>query len=228
MKTVSYSLLIVLTGILLSGCSLLFQQAEEREVTTNNNSANENIVKNDTKPEKTVIVEEGSLKKEDQESILKSEVGETMNKDSKVDDVSEGKTDAAQNIQARASYSGTVLAGTNTPLLDYNKKDYETALANEDIVVLYFYASWCPICRYEVSRGLYPAFNELALENTVGFRVNYNDKDTDSDERALARQFGVAYQHTKVILKNGNRVLKDPATWSKNDYISKITTLKSN
>jgi len=39
-------------------------------------------------------------------------------------------------------------------------------------------------------------FNSLGQSNLIGFRVNYNDSDTSSDERDLAQQFGVRYQHT--------------------------------
>jgi len=56
----------------------------------------------------------------------------------------------------------------------------------------------------------------------IGFRVNYNDDFTDDDERALARKFGVAYQHTKVFVKNNKRLLKAPDSWGKNRYGTEI------
>ncbi|MCP6719228.1 MAG: thioredoxin family protein [Patescibacteria group bacterium] len=118
-------------------------------------------------------------------------------------------------------YSGTVLAGESSPILDFNKSDYDTALKSDKLIVLYFYASWCPICRAEVPH-LYSAFDELKEENVVGFRVNYNDSQTDNNEENLAREFSVLYQHTKVFLKNGQRVLKSPETWNKDRYLSEI------
>ena len=66
------------------------------------------------------------------------------------------------------------------------------------------------------------AFNSIKDEGVIGFRVNYNDNDTDSFEKELARKFGVPYQHTKIFLKNGERVLKSPETWSKSRYIEEI------
>jgi thioredoxin 1 len=119
-------------------------------------------------------------------------------------------------------FSGTVLAGSQAPLIDFNQSDYQAALASDKLVVLYFYATWCPICRNEVSNGLYPAFNELNSDKVVGFRVNYNDSDTDGNEKDLAKQFNVTYQHTKVFLLNGQRVLKSPATWNKQKYWDEI------
>jgi thiol-disulfide isomerase/thioredoxin len=114
------------------------------------------------------------------------------------------------------------LAGTLAPLLDFTKSDYDLAVKSDKLVVLYFYASWCPLCKEETANGLYPAFNALKDSRIVGFRVNYNDNDTDSDEKALAREFGVGYQHTKVFVKNGSRILKSPESWDKERYLNEI------
>lgn len=119
-------------------------------------------------------------------------------------------------------YSGQILAGYSAPLLDFQKADYDKALQTGDLVVLYFYADWCPICRAEVTH-LYGAFNELDSDKVTGFRVNFNDGSTDHDEVDLARQFGVAYQHTKVFLKSGQQVLKSTETWDKARYLEEIS-----
>jgi thiol-disulfide isomerase/thioredoxin len=119
-------------------------------------------------------------------------------------------------------YAGVILAGKSAPLIDYNRVDYDAAIKSDKLVVLYFYANWCPICKKEVPE-LYAAFDALTTENVVGFRVNYNDSETDANEEALAREFGVAYQHTKVFLKNGVRVLKAPDSWEKARYLSEIS-----
>lgn len=119
-------------------------------------------------------------------------------------------------------YAGTVLAGKSAPLLDFTKADYDAAVKSDKLIVLYFYANWCPICKAETANALYPAFNELTSDKVVGFRVNYNDSDTDSNEKALASQFGVAYQHTKVFVKNGQRILKSPEGWDDKRYDMEI------
>jgi len=119
-------------------------------------------------------------------------------------------------------YSGVVIAGKTSPLLDFNKSDYDAALKTNKLIALYFYASWCPICKYEVATALYPSFNELSTDEVIGFRVGYKDDDTDQDEINLAREFGVAYQHTKVFVKNGQRVLKSPESWNKERYLNEI------
>jgi thiol-disulfide isomerase/thioredoxin len=121
------------------------------------------------------------------------------------------------------SFSGKILAGSSSPLLDFVRSDYDVAAKTDKLIILYFYANWCPICREEVPNALIPAFQELSGNSMViGFRVNYNDSDTDGDERNLARELGVAYQHTKVFVKNGRRILKAPDSWRKERYISEI------
>jgi thiol-disulfide isomerase/thioredoxin len=122
------------------------------------------------------------------------------------------------------AYLGEILSDSDSPVIDFNKKDYEKALAENRIIVLYFYANWCPICAAEVPK-FYDAMEEINNENVIGFRANFNDDDTDSDEEDLAREFGVSYQHTKVILVDGERILKAPDSWDKEHYITEINKL---
>lgn len=120
-----------------------------------------------------------------------------------------------------AGYTGNLIAGIVTPYLDFKKADYEKALSEGKIIVLNFYANWCPVCRAEAP-DVKAGFDSLNNENVVGFRVNYNDPDTDESEKALAKEFGVTYQHTKVILKNGAYVFKETVQWSKEDLIDVV------
>ncbi len=129
---------------------------------------------------------------------------------------------APEEVAAPMAYSGTVLAGSVAPLLDFNQSDYEKATASGKLVVLYFYANWCPVCQRETSEALYPAFNALSNPDVVGFRVNFSDNQTDDNERGLAREFGVAYQHTKVFVRSGERILKSPEEWNTERYATEI------
>lgn len=118
-------------------------------------------------------------------------------------------------------FSGKILAGDVSPLLDFTRIDYDKAVASDRLIVLYFYASWCPLCKAEFPK-MQSAFDALSSDRVVGFRVNYNDGDTDSDEKNLAREFGIAYQHTKVFIQRGKRVLKSPETWDEARYATEI------
>lgn len=73
--------------------------------------------------------------------------------------------------------------------------------------VLFFYANWCPTCR-PVDANLMSSKNTLPKDVTV-IRVNYNDTETDQEEKDLAQKYGVTYQHTFVqIDSEGNEVTK--------------------
>ena len=121
-----------------------------------------------------------------------------------------------------SSYKGKVLAGTEkTKYIEFNKEDYEKALKEKKKILLYFYANWCPLCKKEQPET-FAAFNELKDPNLIGFRVNFRDSDTDSDEENLAKELGVAYQHTKVIIKDGQRVGKYPDSWDRQRYLDEL------
>lgn len=120
-------------------------------------------------------------------------------------------------------YSGKVLAGITSPYIIFNKTDYDKALASGKVVFLDFFANWCPICREEAP-NLKAGFDDLQTDKVVGFRVNYNDTETDEDEKKLAKEFGITYQHTKVILKNGKEVKKSLESWDKETFLKEINS----
>lgn len=121
-------------------------------------------------------------------------------------------------------YDGEILAGTTTPYIAFNKEDYDKAIAENKIIMLYFYANWCPICKAEQPK-VFAAFNEMEYENVIGFRANYRDDDVDEFEEQLAKEHGITYQHTKVIIKDGQRALKAPDSWNKERYLEEIKKL---
>jgi len=135
--------------------------------------------------------------------------------------MTESSSIAQDTIQETGEHMTKVLAGKSAPLIDFTKTDYEEAKASGKLIALYFYANWCPVCKAEFPEAV-KAFDALTTDQVIGFRVNFNDSDTDSDEVALARQFGVAYQHTKVFLKDDKVVLKSPESWDTARYVDEI------
>lgn len=107
---------------------------------------------------------------------------------------------------------------------DYSNSNYQNAIASDKLVVLYFYANWCPICRAEFPM-MEEAFKSLPGDDVVGIRVNFKDTMTDKDEEELAKQFDVPYQHYKVFFRDGNEILSSPESWSKERYIEEISNL---
>lgn len=163
----------------------------------------------------TDAMEKKDAMMEKEEPMVKE--GEAMEKES----------DAMQKEEAmmeKSDYTGKVLAGSTTKYLDFNNADYGKALKEKKKILLYFYANWCPICKRE-QVDTFAAFNELNDPDLIGFRVNFRDSDTDSDEEALAKEFGVSYQHTKILLKDGQRVGKFPDSWGKERYLDELVKI---
>jgi len=125
------------------------------------------------------------------------------------------------------TFAGRILAKSGAPVVEFNQADYNEALKSDKLVVLYFYAGWGPLCKEEFPMMI-KVFNTLSADRIIGFRVNFNDSSTDTDEKSLAGKFGVGYQHTKVILKNGQLLLKSPETWNEERFSQVIASMLEN
>jgi thiol-disulfide isomerase/thioredoxin len=91
--------------------------------------------------------------------------------------------------------------------VEYTSESFAAAAGKRR--VLFFYASWCPICR-PADAEFQTEQDQIPSDVTI-IRVNYNDSDTDQEEKNLAQQYGVTYQHTFVQIDgDGNTV----ATWN--------------
>lgn len=124
------------------------------------------------------------------------------------------------------SPEGNLLAGETSPFIEFNQADYDKAKKEGRNIMLYFYASWCPLCANETSNSTEPAFDSLTDSRLVGFRVNFNDGDTDDFEKGLAREFKVTSQHTKVFIVDGEVTEKTSAIWKKDRYLEEFDKLK--
>ena len=117
-----------------------------------------------------------------------------------------------------------LIAGNVSKYYEFDPESYEKALNEGKVVFLEFYANWCPICR-DMEPELKNSFNELNKENIVGFRVNYNDNETDEYEKQLAKDFGITYQHSRVVIKNGMVILTDNTSWNKERFLKELSDL---
>ena len=165
-----------------------------------------------------VMEEEGTMMKEDSDAMMIETDDEMMMEES---DDAMMKDEGGAMMSDDILFDGNVLAGSDSPYVEFNKADFDKALVSDKLVVLYFYANWCPTCKAEQPK-VFEAFNSLTGDDVVGFRINYNDNQTDANEVALAREHGIGYQHTKVFIKNGEQVLKSPESWNTSRYLSEI------
>ena len=87
----------------------------------------------------------------------------------------------------------------------YSKAVYEGSADKRR--VLYFYATWCPSCKQ--ANEDFTANPDKIPEDVTVIRTNYNDPDTDQEEKELAKKYGITYQHTFVqIDAEGKEVAK--------------------
>jgi len=87
--------------------------------------------------------------------------------------------------------------------VEYSKAALDKAANNRR--VLYFYANWCPICK--PADADFKANSNKISSDVIVIRVNYNDSDTDQEEKDLAQKYGITYQHTFVQIDGeGNKI----------------------
>ena len=108
--------------------------------------------------------------------------------------VEEGALMKKDNAMIEKEEGAMMQESSDSRYVEYTKAALEKAADKRR--VLYFYASWCPTCRpadsdFRANVGKLP-------EDLVLIRVNYNDPETDSQEKDLAKKYNVTYQHTFV------------------------------
>src|SRR3990167_3860834 len=89
--------------------------------------------------------------------------------------------------------------------ITYSKANLENAKNTRR--VLFFYANWCPTCR--PADASFSANESKIPADVILIRVNYNDTETEQEEKDLAIKYGITYQHTFVQIDgNGDVVTK--------------------
>lgn len=123
------------------------------------------------------------------------------------------------DMQKNQSLSTASEASTDSKYIEYSSGILEKTLGGRRI--LFFFANWCPTCRpvdKEISQN-----TDRILEGIVIIRVNYNDDATDKEEEALAKKYGITYQHTFIEIDSGGEEVQ---SWNGGDLsiiLSKIT-----
>lgn len=130
---------------------------------------------------------------------------------------------------SQTSYKGQVIDGDVTKYIRFNWDDYQKTLSEGKVIYFYFYANWCPICREERPKIL-DAFSEMSYPDVIGFEVHFNDNEVTEDDKRIAREFGISYQHTTVIHvvgvdKTGKEAFRSFSPVSKQTIKDKIASL---
>ncbi|MCR4326665.1 MAG: thioredoxin family protein [Candidatus Roizmanbacteria bacterium] len=114
----------------------------------------------------------------------------------------EKKTDEKMAQEEDAMMEEDTMMG-DSRYVTYTMKAFNTT--NNTKRVLFFYANWCPTC-IPADKN-FQDNKEQIPENVTLIRVNYNDPETDQDEKDLAEKYNITYQHTFVqIDTEGNEV----------------------
>ena len=125
----------------------------------------------------------------------------------------------SSQIDQEGQATGNATSESSDQYVVYSKEALESNSNKKR--VLFFYANWCPTCRPADAN-----FNSNVSkipEDVVLIRVNYNDSETDQEEKDLAEKYEVTYQHTFVqIDEEGNVVTK----WNGGQINELLTNLK--
>lgn len=120
-------------------------------------------------------------------------------------DSGDGMSDTSTKSEAELMNDDSLLMKSDSRYIEYSSKVLaDTANTKR---VLYFYANWCPTCR--PADANFKANIDKIPQGVTLIRVNYNDSDTDAEEKTLADKYEITYQHTFVqIDKDGNPVAR--------------------
>ncbi len=117
-----------------------------------------------------------------------------------------------------------LIGGGVSRYYNWDKAKFDQASKEGKTIYLEFSANWCPICQAQEPE-LIAGFAELNDSNVIGFKIHYKDDETTPEHAALAQQYQIAYQHTKVVLKDGKIVKKSPESWTKDKFLEEMRSL---
>lgn len=96
----------------------------------------------------------------------------------------------------------------------------EKVLKNNKLVLVDFWADWCPPCR-----AMAPALHDVAEEQDTHFDVVKVDIEAGLDNQALASEYGVRSIPNMPLFMNGREVERIIGLVSKKELTNIITEL---
>ena len=92
----------------------------------------------------------------------------------------------------------------------FSKDIYDVALKSGDTIVLFFHASWCPVCKKQEPL-LTDIIDEKGYETFVALKVDYDQ------ERDFKKSLKVSRQSTIIVFKAGKEVERRIGVTSKDE-----------
>lgn len=112
-------------------------------------------------------------------------------------DVREGRPQPLPDQNEEGSAEGDTPTIDVSSYAEYTAAGFNAARKEGRPILLYFWASWCPICRVEEPKVM--AIVASSAVPIAGFRVDFDA------EKELNESYGVHYQHTTMILNGSGR-----------------------
>lgn len=118
--------------------------------------------------------------------------------------------------QEAVNYSGVVLAGKGSPLLEFNQPDFDKANAAGKLIVLFLTSKTCGAqCEKEIA-FMKEVFNEIPNKDVVGFIADF---DANKD---FAKSYNLFAPDSKALIRDGVALIRSPLSWGKGDYLGNI------
>lgn len=118
--------------------------------------------------------------------------------------------------------TGVVLAGSVATYSQFTETAYNQAKKDGKVIFLKFYGDWSAISTKVDEPVLEAGFNQLSDKKVVGFRVHFADGKNGVVEDALAKEFDVKTEGTKVIVKDGKAVVTSTDSWTADQFTQEI------
>lgn len=127
--------------------------------------------------------------------------------------------DGNQNNDSSVSVDTPSSQNKPSSYSDYSKTEFDNAISENRVLILYFTANWCNDCQQQDTINT-QVFGDLSSSGLVGLRSHILDSETTTETDLLAKKFDVVKENTIVILN------KKGAVKFKNEGMLDVETLK--
>lgn len=121
-----------------------------------------------------------------------------------------GKPEAQEVI----NYSGKVVAGGNSKILEFSRPDYDAANAAGKLIMLYFTNATCGNSCATGIAEMKKAFSQINRVDVVGFVADLSNP--------VSKEVGIFSTDGKVLIRSGQVVIKSPFSWNAQEILANV------